>query len=338
MLANASLLSYCQNHYSAFGSLNWWLCYHWDLEKRNTTIDALSTLKYSGHVVYMDRLYTSVKLIQGAKALSQYVCGTVSSNRGFPALLSAPNPYVSAPGEWDFLFRHGIYAYAWMDSTHCQLLSSFHAPKPGKVDRRARDTPGRPARTAPQAFVDYNLGMGGNDAGDMIRTRMTSHQKSKKWWKGVFYYVFDQALISTLRVWNDLRKASKLKKWTMEALLSQLFLTLCAPDSQRYVYSIRKDLSSSEPIPRERPSAISGQPAPKRICRASIRRNPIDFDAESFITHAQDHTLALASSRYARCKRCSTLHKEERRTNKYCRECDCPFCEKCFYEYHHLSK
>ena len=41
VLANASLLSYCKNHYSAFCSLNWWLHYHCNLEKNNTTIDSL---------------------------------------------------------------------------------------------------------------------------------------------------------------------------------------------------------------------------------------------------------------------------------------------------------
>ena len=44
VLVNASLLSYCQNPNSAFGSLNWWLCYHWDLEKNNTTIAILEIL------------------------------------------------------------------------------------------------------------------------------------------------------------------------------------------------------------------------------------------------------------------------------------------------------
>jgi hypothetical protein len=31
-------------------------------------------------------------------------------------------------GEWDWRFKDGIYAYSWMDSAHCQILSSFYHP------------------------------------------------------------------------------------------------------------------------------------------------------------------------------------------------------------------
>ena len=51
------------------------------------TMTLLSSLKRKGHVIFMDRLYTSAKLVKGALTLSQYVCGTTSSNKGFPALL-----------------------------------------------------------------------------------------------------------------------------------------------------------------------------------------------------------------------------------------------------------
>ena len=58
VLANASRLSYCQNSNSAFGSLYWWLCYHWDLEKNKTTIavlDILTVLSLSNYFTYWDQ-------------------------------------------------------------------------------------------------------------------------------------------------------------------------------------------------------------------------------------------------------------------------------------------
>ena len=44
VLVNASLLSYCQNHYSAFVSWNGWLQYHEVVDNNGTTIAILETL------------------------------------------------------------------------------------------------------------------------------------------------------------------------------------------------------------------------------------------------------------------------------------------------------
>jgi len=61
------------------------------------TLNLIRTLKYEGHVVYMDRLYTSLKLLLDAKQYCQYVCGTSSVRRGFPPQL-AEHSEVTDPG------------------------------------------------------------------------------------------------------------------------------------------------------------------------------------------------------------------------------------------------
>lgn len=252
------------------------------------------------------------------------------------------------PGDWDYLYRGGIFAYAWMDSAHCQILSSFHLPEEGTVRRRVRGEVGRPERRAPTAFIDYNKGMGGNDAGDMLRTRMTSHQKSKKWWKGVFYYILDQSIISTLRVWNDLRlqfpsQDQQQKPWTMIYLLSQLSLMLCEPQTERHIYTLRKTLPVGPDHSANRnrnPEFPLITPSPKR--RASSRRAPINFLELESIRDASNHSLIKGNSTGTRCKRCYALGKKNRALNQnkrtlyYCRECDCPFCPTCFDQYHRI--
>jgi hypothetical protein len=129
----------------------------------NQTLLLLGTLSNTGHVVFMDRLYTSYKLVQECKLLQQYVCGTCRSDRGFPSELQAANLDLEA-GNWDWKYKQGVYAYAWKDSAHCQCLSSFHKPVQVVLKRRAKGHPGKIDRTAPKAFGDYNNGMGGNDA------------------------------------------------------------------------------------------------------------------------------------------------------------------------------
>ena len=70
--------------------------------------------------------------------------------------------------------------------------------------------PNNVRRSAPQAIVDFNIAMG-NDTGDMKRSRMTCHKRSRKWWKGIFYfyYVLDQVIIYCNKIWNELEEKRK---------------------------------------------------------------------------------------------------------------------------------
>ena len=165
------------------------------------TLKLAENLK-KGHVLFIDRLYSSYKVIQKLLQKDIYVCGTTRGDRGFPShLQEKENPL--QPGDWNWSCRNGVVAYAWQDSAHCQLLSSFHLPEDTTVLRRARGHEGRIVRHAPTAYEAFNRFMGGNDCGDMIRSRISCHLKSNKWWRSVFYYVIDQVLITIFRIWNE---------------------------------------------------------------------------------------------------------------------------------------
>ena len=163
------------------------------------TLTLIKNLSHTGHVIFMDRLYTSYKVVQLAKLEKQYVVGTCRSDRGFSQDLQESVCKLS-PGQFEWQFKNGVYAYAWKDSAHCQLLSSFHLPESSSVWRRAPGLKEKLERPAPSSFVDYNLGMGGNDVGDMLRSGISTHSKSKKWWKGIFFYLLDQTLIASFRI------------------------------------------------------------------------------------------------------------------------------------------
>jgi hypothetical protein len=79
-----------------------------------------------------------------------------------------------------------------------------------------------------KAIVDYNDGMGGNDVGDMLRSRSTMHGTSKKWWRGIFCYCEDETHIATYRSWNSLVPSKLL---TMRKTIEQIFLGLIGETS-----------------------------------------------------------------------------------------------------------
>ena len=108
-------------------------------------------------------------------------------------------------------------------------LSSFHAPEDNSVTRRARGQPGKVSKSAPTALVDFNIGMGGNDCGDMMRSRISCHKKSRKWWKGIFYYVIDQVLICCYKIWNEI--AGKNKQMCMRRMVEEIIGCVAAEPS-----------------------------------------------------------------------------------------------------------
>ena len=190
--------------------------------RNQQTKQLISSLQTKGHVIFMDRLYTSFSLVRSVKTdLQQYVCGTCRSDRGFPLELQESCCKLQA-GEYNFRTRAGVIAYCWKDSAHCQLLSSYHNPEPSVVTRRQRGV-GVVERPPPKAFSDYNKGMGGNDVGDMLRSRNTTHNRSNERWHAVFYYLIDQAIIATYRIWNKLVPDIQLP---MHRVAEQLFYGL----------------------------------------------------------------------------------------------------------------
>ena len=206
-------------------------------------------------------MYTSKSLIDEALAIEQHVCGTVRSDRGFPTELQSGKLTLQV-GEWSALARGRTCAYAWMDSAHCQMLSSFHTPVAGSVRRRVPGSAVRETRDAPKAFEDYNQAMGGNDCGDMLRCRMSVHLRAAKWWKAVFFFCLDQAIIATFRMWDfAVKKFPHLPRYSMRSLLPELVEWL-SERSNASVGQRRLQSRLAHDSPRKRSRYSRKAPAP----------------------------------------------------------------------------
>lgn len=88
-------------------------------------LELIKRLKTKGHILYMDRLYTSKIVIDKALLNDQYVCGTVSKAR-FPNSLLAGD---LETGEYRYLSNGKMVAYTWQDSGKVNLFSSYHSPQ-----------------------------------------------------------------------------------------------------------------------------------------------------------------------------------------------------------------
>lgn len=55
----------------------------------------------------------------------------------------------------------------------------------------------------PQAVIDYNEGMKGVNAGDQLASSYPAVRRSIKWYKKVFMYLFDMALINSFLIYKQ---------------------------------------------------------------------------------------------------------------------------------------
>lgn len=171
---------------------------------KNRALRLCKTLENKGHCVYMDNFYSSYGLYKSLLEKGIYACGTVRTNRGFPKELKSKNCKLEL-GEYLWKSKGGIVAYAWMDSAHVTALSSYHNPNDSTtVKRWKKGNNSRIDVNAPKAMEDYNEFMGGNDIGDALRSYYTTHQKSRKWWKSVFFYSLDNAMVASYIVFKEL--------------------------------------------------------------------------------------------------------------------------------------
>ena len=127
-----------------------------------------------------------------------YVCGTIRENH-LPAAMKDLQADLTT-GQWTYLVKDVVVSYVWRDSGLTRLMSTAHPPTNDHVERRVRGQREKEVRSAPSAAVAYNRGMCGNDTGDNVRSRMSVHRKSLKFWKPLWFYVVDQAVIASYRV------------------------------------------------------------------------------------------------------------------------------------------
>ena len=98
-------------------------------------------------------------------------------------------------GQWKWMMTpDGLLAAYWADVGFVKMMSNFHGPEAGIVDRRQSGKADRVTRGAPVLGVEYNDKMGGTDLMDFMRGIYSTQRKSKKWWKCLYHWCIDTAM------------------------------------------------------------------------------------------------------------------------------------------------
>lgn len=146
-----------------------------------------------GHNVYMDNFYTSPELLLELESQNTYACGTLRVNRkGVPNEIKRKTKL--GPTECIFRRNGNMLAVKNRDKRDVHMLSTIHEAKVAvlnKVDRRTDSLVSKPV-----CITDYVKFMGGVDLSDQFNSYNSCLQKTTKWYKKLFFHLFNVCLIN----------------------------------------------------------------------------------------------------------------------------------------------
>jgi len=246
---------------------------------------------WKGYTVFVDNWYTSPVLFHFLQSRKTGAVGTVRLNRRhMPRDLK-----VRKRGDVDSRSSPtGMLALSWMDVKQVNMLSTVHTSHTVEVLRR-----GGSMVSKPECVVAYNDGMKGVDLGDQLAQSYPSVRRSLKWYKKIFFYIYDLATVNSHSVYKYLGNRCEQIDFRLDLAMS--IINSFLPDIEPY-------------SARGRPSTL---PSPSRFQGRTahiVRETP--------------------GRKYRRCFLCYRAGRRKM-TRTVCPACEVSLCTYgCFEKYH----
>ncbi len=268
-------------------------------------------------VVVTDREYTSVALAVRLREMGFSSIGTVQTNRlGFPKELKYP--FKTIPKRMSTqrglcrLRRSthfpDLFACSWLDNKPLYFLSCGVSTQKTSMNRKEKsgsstDVP------CPEFVACYNKYMNGVDAHDQLRLQRYSVQRSlrfKKYYKTLFFGLFDMALVNAYIVHCEYCKSTSTQH------MSHAKFRLLLHEQLIKMSRMEFDLPSTQVV------GSNGQTC---ASQGSVTTHHLDLTEDK---------QPCGKIRYRVCKVCSVLHRDDpkkiSKTRAYCVECSTDNC------------
>lgn len=143
----------------------------------------------------MDSFFSSPELFETMYEDKIYCTGTARLNRpGMPAMLKSTR--LKNRGDMVVTQKGNLSACAWKDKKIVTYLSTIADPTQTKVVRRRQKDGSFKEVQCPLVREAYKKFMFGVDIADQKRTQYSTCRKAQKWWKHLFWFCFDVALVN----------------------------------------------------------------------------------------------------------------------------------------------
>lgn len=196
------------------------------------------------HHVYFDNFFSSIRLMQMLLDNKTYACGTMRSDRKFfPPDLK--QKLKLQQGEFVRRQSGQITVNIWKDKKDVRIVSTNCSDEIGKVQRRVGKE--KKEITCPLAVEKYNAHMNGVDLFDQKRLYYDISQHRKKWWKYIFIFVIQCALINSFILFDRTNRPHlKPKNVTLYNYQKSLSVQLVGNFSSRLHATLTPSLSYCE--------------------------------------------------------------------------------------------
>lgn len=163
----------------------------------------LAKWSFSGFHLYTDRFYTGCSLALQLFQLGVHLTGTIQRNRqGLPTELKKAKKM--ATHEVVAFATNSMLALCWQDKRQVVALSTYHDATVETYQRKSRG--GQVIDVVkPTVIIDYNKQMGGVDRADQLCTSYNFARKSVKWWRKLFFWLLETAIVNSYILFNKQR-------------------------------------------------------------------------------------------------------------------------------------
>ena len=147
-----------------------------------------------GHVVYMDRYYSSPTLFDALFREGTLACGTAQPNRKYMPIDLVQTKLPKKSHERIARKNGPVLCVKYADKRDVYMLTTAHEDTAVETEARANDGVRRIPK--PTAIVDYNKYMGHVDKTDQMMNAYKSFRKTMKWTKKLANYLFQSATLN----------------------------------------------------------------------------------------------------------------------------------------------
>ena len=167
----------------------------------SVVMELISPFLNKNHHVYFDNFFSSPKLLQDLQNEGTCACSTVRAGRvGLPP---SSRRKLKREGEMICEEKGNLVYTKWHDKCDVNILSTNFDPLAPKTVKERRKRNGD-VRVEKPACVDlYNNSMGGVDRSDQLRSYYSACRPSKKWYKYLFWFIFDLSLVNSFIIFKE---------------------------------------------------------------------------------------------------------------------------------------
>jgi hypothetical protein len=227
-----------------------------------------------------------------------YACGTVRANRkGIPKDLGKIK--MKDQGKSVTKQKGNMRVTVWRDKKNITILQTNSSGDATSVSRRQKDGSSKDV-PCPESIKLYNQFMNGVDHADQLRATYNTARKTLKWWKYLFFFLFDVAIVNSYLLMRESTNHEIQTKGNRTRVRTQM--------------EFRMNLAHQ----------MLGGFISKRKRQAEVQEP----------AQPNQHHWPTIMPKKRTCKQCATKKKNRTEPTSGCEKCNVNLCVKCFKPYH----